>query len=321
MKKIILSLFTVFSLCSCISANAQSFLLVPTQVKDMATGENTAEKQSKFTISANSQKIECPDKFWDVLFKINLDSAKEGDTTKVILSVNGESFVIAGFTFTEGKVVYTDWFPRSQVYYEGDPYNHWYAGQVVDATRRIMISFAMYGDNPWNNCSGMEITSTGGLKIQLVSLVTVANSMCVCNIVAPLPLCATICMKDTYWWSTNSLNHYRVAQFGMNFGNEVSANQPIVIQNLRNGNSNGQAAAFQLQFQRQNAPPQDAGRPSCYGIRFDPVQLSNGSVTNETPLTEINRLLKEAIKNYNSSDFIKIVGIVTILNSVRNCPQ
>lgn len=319
MKNIFVCLFVL--ICLSLPANAQNFLLVPTQVKDITTGQ-VVDKQSKFFVAGNSQKAECPEKFWDIMFKFNTSAAKEGDNVKIILSGNGKANNIAGFTFTQGAVVYSDWFSRSQVYYENDPYNHWYAGQVVDTARRIMISFAMYGDNPWNSCTGMEIVSSGGLKIELVSLVTVANSMCNCTPIEPKPSCATICMRHSYWWSINDLKNYRVSQFGMNFGNEVLANQAIIIQNLRNGNANGQAAAFQLQFQRQQVPPQDAGRPSCYGVSFDPVSLSSGvTISSETQLSEINRLLKESIKGYNAGDFNKIVSVITVLNNVRNCPQ
>lgn len=320
MKKIFGCLYICLTFV--LATHAQSFVLIPTEIKDMITEENVGEKQSKFIISGNTQVSECPDKFWDVLFRISSAQATDGDTAQIVLVSGGQRHVVAGFTFSQGKVIYTDWFSRAQVYYEGDQYNHWVAGQVVDTSRRLFMSFAMYGDNPWNTCAGMEVISTG-LKIDIVSLVTVANSMCSCNPVIPMPMCATICMRTPFWWSNSrDLSSYTVAQFGMNFGNEIRANTPVVVQNLRNGSANGQAAAFQLQFQRQQVPPQNAGTPKCYGVTFENTTLADGTVvTVETQMVEINRLVKHSIRQNNAVDFNKLVSIITILNNVRNCGQ
>ncbi len=291
---------------------------VPATIKDMTTNEDVGAYQYQLGI--------CKDKFWDTLLQIQLDNPKEGDSAKVILSNADGDFVIAGFTYTGGKVVYSTWFSRAQVYYENDPYNHWYEGQVVDISRRVFISFAMYGDNPWNKCSSMDVVINGGLKITVVSLVTVANTMCqACAVVEP---CATICMRNSWNWSNMNRDRYSVAQFAVNFGNDVAANSSVVTQNLRNGNANGQAAAFQLNIQRGQSPPQNAGRGECYtlpngkSLNFEPVTLSSGEVVNlQTQVAEINRLLKVSIKTLNGGDFNKLIPIITAFNNLNNCPQ
>lgn len=293
---------------------------VPTTAKDMMTHQEVGAYQYQIG-------KKCKDKFWDSLLQIQLDNPQEGDAAKVVLTNADGDFVVAGFTYTNGKVVYSTWFSRAQVYYENDPYNHWYEGQVVDISRRVFISFAMYGDNPWNTCSSMDVAIDGGLKITVVSLVTVANTMCQACIV-PEP-CATICFRNTWnWFAFQDKSRYRVLQFGENFGNEISANSDKVLRNLRDGNANGQAAAFQLNIQRGQSPPQNAGRGECYelpngkSLTFEPVTLSGGEVVSlQTQVVEINRLLKVSIKTFNGGDFNKLIPIVTAFNNLNNCPQ
>jgi hypothetical protein len=83
---------------------------------------------------------------------------------------------------------------------------------------------------------------------------------------------------------------------------------------------------FQLQFQRQQVPPQDAGWAECYGITFEEFTVYDSDrttivkVTSKTYLMEVNRLIKVAIKNYNATDFTSLVKIARIMNNVRNCP-
>lgn len=275
--------------------------------------------------------VSCPDFWWDFVFKLSSEGIGKG--TVSIEDSNGNSEVVAGFTSdSNGNIVYSDWHAGAYVWHSDNQWDVFSVGRIVDKNKTVDISFEMqqYSNFIWNHgCTKIVLKTQGELQITPVSTATMIKPGMVCASCEPLRTCATICMRDNFWWWSrrDELSRYRVAQFGVNFGNELVASNPNVIAAIRNNTDNGATAVFQLQFQRQQSLPQDAGWAECYNVNFeeftvfDSDRVTVTKINTKTYLFEINRLLKVSIKNNNPVDFAKLVKVARIMNDVHNCPQ
>lgn len=288
-----------------------------------------------FNSSDGRTKISNICMWWDVEFYLT-NNGTAGKAYVKLVDASGNEETVAGFSGDGNQVVYDNWHPGAYVFNPDNYYDVFQTGRVVkfngNRSENLDVNFEMqpYSNFIWNHgATKLKLESEGGLEIFPLSTVTMLKAgMSPCP-EDESPHCATICLRNTFWWWTkrNEISRYTVSQFGVSFGNEINASNAVVIQNLNKGNEAGQAAAFQLQFQRQQVPPQDAGWSECYGVTFEPFTVYDSdrttvkTITSKTMLFEINRLLKVAIKNYNYNDYVAIVKVATILNNVRNCPQ
>lgn len=290
--------------------------------------------QTKTTFIANGNTLTsnfCM--WWDVEFFLT-NNGTAGKATVSLENTSGVKEVVAGFSSDGNTVVYDTWHAGAPVFYIANYYDVFQTGRIIEfignRSKTLDVNFEMqpYSNFIWNHGNTRIVfESEGGLTITPSSTVTMTKPGMVCDD-GNSNHCATICMRDNFWWSRLSareLSRYSVSQFGMNFGNEVNASTPQVVQNIARNNANGIAAVFQLQFQRQQVPPQDAGWAECYGVDFEPFTVLDSdratlvTVTKKTYLFEINRLIKVAIRNFNYEDFSKLLVVAQKMNEVRNC--
>lgn len=320
---IVTIIFVMFGACQLTKAQITQFE-VPNEERH-PDGTSTFGK-TVFSVLPNEKKT-CFGMWWDVEFF--LTTGGDGHAYIKLIGADGTEEIVAGFTSESGTVTYTDWHAGAYVFPTANFYDVFQVGRVVKFTgnrsETLDVNFEMqpYSNFIWNHgCTQMVFVSEGGLEITPLSTVTMTKDGMTCPSCdqAPVQVCQTICLRNTYWWSNQNVSRYTVAQYGVNFGKELPANNAVVTQNLRKGNANGQAAAFQLQFQIQQVPPQNAGWAECYGVNFQAVTLSDGTVVDtKTALIDINRLLKNSISHYNAEDFSRLVPIITQLNNVQNC--
>lgn len=270
--------------------------------------------------------------WWDVEFVLLNKGA--GSAHVKMADDKGNEEIVAGFSSDGNTVTYDYWHAGAYVFYPENFYDVFQTGRIIEfngiRSRTLDVNFEMqpYSNFIWNKGNTRLIFEyTGSLEIIPSSTVTMSKPGMDCP-EDGTPQCATICFRDNFWWANlnpKELGRYSVAQFGVNFGNE-GAVTPAILQNIRRNNDNGAAAVFQLQFQRQQVPPQNAGWAECYGVSFEEFTVTEADRTSQvkvntkTLLTEINRLLKASIKNYNATDFANLVKVARLMNDVRNCP-
>ena len=306
---------TVFSIILAmtfaIMTNAQTTL--PNTARDMMGNETTGFT----TFGADGQT--CPASWWDVFFAFDV-TGSDGEASWQVVKSDGEAVTVAAFKLQSGVITYTKWHAGAAVWESSNQYITFWEGQVINPAWKLHVSFDMSPISAWAGCTSLKISQSGGLKI--IPLSTVTNKKdCGSCVQSGLP-CQTIKMRSPLWFSQQPslvLSRHTVRQFGVNFGAELQANNATVVQNLRQGTDNGHAATYQLQFSFQQVPPQSAGYPACYGVRFQTFTLSAGeSVTDQTLCVEIARLLKVAIQRSNAADFAALMPVVKAMNLVGN---
>lgn len=306
--KIVFSL--VLAMTFVIMANAQS--TVPNTAKDMMGNEVSGYT----TFGADGQT--CPASWWDVFF--TFETTGDGEASWQVVKADGEAVTVAAFKLEAGVITYSKWHAGAAVWESSNQWLTFWEGQIINPAWKLHVSFDMSPISAWAGCTSLKISQSGGLKI--IPLATVTNKKeCASCVQAGLP-CQTIKMRAPLWYSQQSglvLSRHTVRQLGVNFGAELQANNAVVTQNLRQGTDNGHAAAYQLQFSFQSVPPQSAGYPACYGVKFQTFTLSTGeSVTDQTLCVEIARLLKVAIQRNNAADFAALMPVVKAMNLVGN---
>jgi hypothetical protein len=304
-----------FVLIITVSAYSQT---VPNTDRDMMGNETSGST----TFSPSGET--CPASWWDVFFQFQITGANgNGDAAWQIVKADGTIVTVAAFELRNGILTYTVWHGGAAVWQSQNQWISFWPGQILDPNWKLHVSFDMQPWSPWHGCTIAKFISSGDLKITPLSTVTNKKDCGTCQQTPPEGnTCQTIKMKAPWWFANqpqSQLARYTVRQFGMSFGAEVSAAHPVVVQQMRQGTNNGHAAAYQLQFQVQSVPPQSAGYPACYGVKYDPVTLSGSEVvTDKTQCFEINRLLKVAISRSNAEDFAALMPIIKALNTVGN---
>lgn len=305
--------FFAFVLAMIMSVLVFSQTTVPNVARDMMGNEAAGFT----TFDANGQT--CPASWWDVFFAFDV-TGSDGEASWQVVKPNGEAVPVAAFRLENGVITYTKWYAGASVWESSNQYITFWEGQIINPAWKLHVTFDMSPLSPWAGCTSLKFSHSGGLKIVPLSSVTNKKDCGSCT-QSGLP-CQTIKMRSSLWYSQQPalvLSRHTVRQFGVNFGAELSADNAVVIQNMRQGTDNGHAAAYQLQFSFQQVPPQSAGYPACYGVRFESFTLSTGeSVTDQTLCVEIARLLKVAIQRSNAADFAALIPVAKALNLVGN---
>ncbi|MFN0108882.1 MAG: beta strand repeat-containing protein [Blastocatellia bacterium] len=139
--------------------------------------------------------------------------------------------------------------------------------------------------------------------------------------------CQTTCMQSSSYYVIN-INRLPVGDViigGVNFNNPVSIQNNLidVRRSLRGGTGpmqllNQQYVATQISLAAVNGGSVSGVLNSplaCYGLTFDPVQLSNGVVlTRTTMLRDILNQARLSIVDNRTDDMLKIAAVLALLN-------
>jgi hypothetical protein len=137
--------------------------------------------------------------------------------------------------------------------------------------------------------------------------------------------CMTVCLQSAQYYvnNINRLPQGSIIIGGVNFNNPINiqSNLTDVRRALRGGSApsqmlNQQYVALQLSIINGNGSPGVLNSPiRCYGLNFDPIQLSNGFVlTKNTLLSDLLNQARLAFVENRTDDMIPIAQVMLMMN-------